>query len=40
VIGLDGIASARGPEHHFLLVAGLWQALGTPMFNAGVVRAV
>ncbi len=40
VIDLGGIASARGPEHYFLLFAGLWQALGTPMFNAGVVRAL
>jgi 8-hydroxy-5-deazaflavin:NADPH oxidoreductase len=35
IVDLGGIASARGPEHYFLLFAALWQALGTATFNDG-----
>ena len=34
---LGGIASARGPEHYFLMFAALMQALGGPEFNIRVV---
>ncbi|MGI8798929.1 MAG: NADPH-dependent F420 reductase [Pseudonocardia sp.] len=38
VIDLGGIASARGPEHYFMLFFGLARALGTRRFNIAVVR--
>jgi 8-hydroxy-5-deazaflavin:NADPH oxidoreductase len=38
IIDLGGIASARGPEHVFLLLAGLFGALGTPRLGLAVVR--
>jgi len=38
IIDLGGIASARGPEHYFILFMGLFQALGTPTFNINVVH--
>lgn len=38
ILDLGGIASARGPEHYFLLFAAVWQALGTSTFNVNVVR--
>ena len=37
VVDLGGIASARGPEHYFLMFAALMQALGGPKFNIRVV---
>lgn len=37
-IDLGGIETARGPEHYFLLFAGLMQALRNPSFNIAVVR--
>ncbi|MFU8947519.1 NADPH-dependent F420 reductase [Mycetocola zhadangensis] len=37
-IDLGGIETARGPEHYFLLFAGLMQALRTPTFNIVVTR--
>jgi hypothetical protein len=37
VVDLGGIASARGPEHYFLMFAALMQSLGTPKFNIRVV---
>jgi hypothetical protein len=38
IVELGDIASARGPEHYFLLFAGVWQALGTTNFNIRLVR--
>ena len=38
IIDLGGIASARGPEHVFLLLTGLFGALGTPRLGLAVVR--
>lgn len=37
-IDLGGIASARGPEHYFLLFVALARSLGTRRFNIAVVR--
>ena len=37
-IDLGDIETARGPEHYFLLFAGLMQALRTPTFNISVTR--
>ena len=37
VVDLGGIASARGPEHYFLMFAALMQSLGTQTFNIRVV---
>lgn len=37
-IDLGGIETARGPEHYFLLFAGLMQSLRSPNFNIAVVR--
>jgi predicted dinucleotide-binding enzyme len=39
VLDLGGIASARGPEHYFLLFAAIWQATGSPVFNINIARA-
>jgi predicted dinucleotide-binding enzyme len=39
VVDLGGIASARGPEHYFLMFAALMQALRTPDFNIRLVLA-
>lgn len=38
VIDLGGIASARGPEHYFVLFFALARALDTRRFNIAVVR--
>jgi hypothetical protein len=38
IIDLGGIATARGPEHMFLLLIGLFGALGTMRLNVAVVR--
>jgi predicted dinucleotide-binding enzyme len=38
IIDLGPIASARGPEHYFLMFAALLQAFGSPVFNIRVVR--
>ncbi|SRR5712691_4818928 len=37
IIDLGGIASARGPEHFFVMFAALMQALRTPRFNIRLV---
>lgn len=37
-IDLGGIESARGPEHYFLLFAGLMQTIQNPNFNISVIR--
>lgn len=37
-IDLGGIATARGPEHYFLLFATMMQGFGDPAFNIRVVR--
>ena len=37
IIDLGGIASARGPEHYFLMFAALIQSLRTPAFNIRVI---
>ena len=39
ILDLGPIASARGPEHYFLLFVGLWQATGTPALNVRLVQA-
>ncbi len=38
IIDLGPIASARGPEHYFLMFAALMQTLRGPHFNIRVVR--
>jgi predicted dinucleotide-binding enzyme len=38
ILDLGGIASARGPEHYFLLFAAVLQATGSPMFNLDIIR--
>jgi 8-hydroxy-5-deazaflavin:NADPH oxidoreductase len=38
ILDLGGIASARGPEHYFLMFAALLRALGTATFNIRIVR--
>lgn len=37
-VDLGGIETARGPEHYFLLFAGLMQTLRSPNFNIAVTR--
>jgi predicted dinucleotide-binding enzyme len=37
IIDLGGIASARGPEHYFVMFAALIQVLRTPKFNIRLV---
>jgi predicted dinucleotide-binding enzyme len=37
-VDLGGIETARGPEHYFLLFAGLMQSLQSPNWNITVVR--
>jgi 8-hydroxy-5-deazaflavin:NADPH oxidoreductase len=39
VVDLGGIASARGPEHYFLMFAAIMQSLGSPAFNIRLVTA-
>jgi 8-hydroxy-5-deazaflavin:NADPH oxidoreductase len=38
VIDLGGIASARGPEHYFLMFFAVVQSLHNPQFNIRIVR--
>jgi len=38
-IDLGGIETARGPEHYFLLFAGLMGALRTPGFNVAILQS-
>jgi predicted dinucleotide-binding enzyme len=37
IVDLGGIASARGPEHYFLMFAALMQSLRTPAFNIRLI---
>ena len=37
VVDLGGIASARGPEHYFLMFAAIMQSLRSPAFNIRLV---
>jgi 8-hydroxy-5-deazaflavin:NADPH oxidoreductase len=37
IVDLGGIASARGPEHYFLMFAALMQSIRTPRFNIRLI---
>jgi predicted dinucleotide-binding enzyme len=38
MLDLGDIATARAPEHYFLLFAAIWRATSEPLFNINVVR--
>ncbi|WCB93069.1 hypothetical protein DSM104299_01771 [Baekduia alba] len=38
VLDLGDIATARGPEHYFLLFAAIWRATNEPLFNINIAR--